>query len=213
MADIDLSPDVVTVAATRVDGGLTVSRFITQEYRAPTEEEIKNGAPLVKIPNGKPREITPEFVNEVYARKRTGGDVIVSWEFVPNDYCDETTDRTFRNAWKHDRGGRKPKHDMPKAREIHRVYLRKARMAEFCRLDNDYRIADEAGDTKARKEIGALRQKFRDVTEDPRIEAAQTVEELKALRLEALIPETKGEKYMEKVRVSPAIPGVVEARK
>jgi hypothetical protein len=217
MAEIDLSDDVVTVAATRADGGLTVSRFITQTYRAPTEEEIRNGAPLVKIPNGRPREITPEVVNEVYGRrlqliaegKKPPGSEIVTWEFVPNDYLDEDTDDTFRNAWVHEhgKGQRKPDHDMPKAREIQRVYLRKARIAEFDRLDNDYRIADEAGDQNAKKEIGTLRQKFRDVTDDPRIEQAQTVEELKALRLDVLVPETLGEKHTDKMRISPAIPG------
>lgn len=203
---MDLRPDVITVAATRADGGLTVSRFIVREYRAPTEDEMAKGiTDRVAF-----REIdpTPEFINEVYARKRTGGDIIVSWEIVPNDYCDTGTDRTFRNAWAHEHGKsqRSPRHDMPKAREIHRVYLRKARMAEFCRLDNDYRIADEANDQKAKKDIGAVKQKFRDVTDDPRIEACQTVEELKALRLDVLVPETLGVKYMEKLRVSPDIP-------
>lgn len=185
-------PDVVTVAATRADGGLTVSRFIISE-----ENPV----------------ITTEVVNEVYGRrviqiaegKKPPGDAIVSWRFVPNDFVDENTDDTFRNAWKDDGNG-KPDHDMPKAREIHRAHLRRARVAEFDRLDNDYRVADEAGDHQAKKDIGAVRQKFRDVTEDPRIEAAQTIDELKALRLEQLVPETKGEKSTDKLRVSPAIP-------
>jgi hypothetical protein len=215
MAEIETAPDVVTVAATRADGGLTVSRFVIQEYRAPTEDEIKKGAPLVKVPNGKPREITPEVVNEVYGRrdqqiaegKKPPGNAVVSWEFVPNDYINEDNDDTFRNAWVHKRGQRKPEHDMPKAREICRVYLRRARVAEFDRLDNEYRIADEAGDQQAKKNIGAIKQKFRDVTEDPRIENAKTVEELKALRLEVLVPETLGEKVTDKMRINSAIPG------
>jgi hypothetical protein len=177
------NPDVVTVVISRADGGTSIKRIITSEL-APTPENIE--AELAKR-------------SHVFAG--------ATWEIVPNDYVDENTDRTYRNAWVHAKGRKKPDHDMPKAREIQKVYLRKARMAEFCRLDNDYRIADEAGDQKAKKDIGALRQKFRDVTEDPRIEAAQTVEELKACRLDALIPETLGEKYMNKLRVSPDIPG------
>lgn len=174
---------MITIAISRADGGTTIKR-ITNEID-PTPENIE--AELAKRPH-------------MFAG--------ATWEIVPNDYCDENTDRTYRNAWKHTKGSGKPDHDMPKAREIHRVYLRKARLAEFCRLDNEYRLADEAGDVKTKKEIGALRQKFRDVTVDPRIEAAQTVEELKALRLDALVPETKGVNYMhDKMKISPDIPG------
>ncbi len=213
MAEIDLRPDVVTVAATRADGGLTVSRFVTQEYRAPTTEDIAAGI-TTKVPNGRPKEITPEVVNKSYER-REGNAAVVSWEFVPNDYLGEDTDRTFRTAWVHARGRKKPDHDIAKAREIVRVHLRTVRLAEFCRLDTQYAQADEAGDQDAKKEIGALRQKFRDVTEDPRIDAAQTVDELKELlNLKVLVPETVGRSYMkEKMRVNPAIPGVVEREK
>lgn len=186
-------PEVVTVAATREDGGLTVSRFV-----------ISREHPV----------ITPEWINEIYARKaRDTGKVVVSWEIVPNDYLTDDDDVTYRNAWKHNSGGRKPDHDMPKAREIHRVHLRRARVAEFDRLDNDYRIADEKSDQKAKKDVGELRQKFRDVTDDPRIEAAQTVEELKALPLKALIPETMGIKATDKMRMnSSAIPSMQDKK-
>lgn len=192
------APDVKTVAITRVDGGVTVLRIIEVEYTSSGEVRAKF-------------DITPEYVDALIQKHIDGGNwngllKPVSWEFVPNDYMHEDDDYTYRNAWVHAPGGKKPNHDMPKAREIHRVYLRKARLAEFCRLDNDYRIADEANDQAEKARIGAHRQAFRDVTEDPRIEAATTVEELKALRLDALLPEiTKGEKYMDKMRVSPHI--------
>jgi hypothetical protein len=175
-------PDVVTIAISRADGGTTIKRLVTSEI-APTPENIE--AELAKRPH-------------MFAG--------ATWEIVPNDYVDENTDRTFRAAWVHARGRKKPDHDMPKAREIHRVHLRRARLAEFDRLDNDYRMADEAGDAQAKKDIAAVRQKFRDVTDDPRIEAAQTVEELKALKLAALVPETLGVKSTDKMRISPAIP-------
>jgi len=181
-------PDVRTVAVSRVDGGVTVLRVIENEY-GPHGEIRKH------------HDITPDYVERLIAKYDWKGSLApVGWEFVPNDYVDETTDHTYRNAWKHNKGGKKPDHDMTKARELQRIHLRKARLAEFCRLDNDYRIADEAGDVKAKKEIGALRQKFRDVPAHPSIEAAQTVEELKLLRLDALVPETKGEVYMDKMR-------------
>lgn len=189
-----MAPDVQTVAVSRVDGGLTIVRIVETEYHV--DGSIH-----------KQYNITPEYIDAIIAKYNwQGGEAAVSWELVPNDYLTDDTDVTYRNAWVHKKGSKKPDHDMSKAREIQRVYLRKARMAEFCRLDNDYRIADEAGNIAEKQRIGRERQAFRDVTEDPRIEAASTVEELKALRLDVLLPEiTKGEEYMDKLRVSPAI--------
>ncbi len=182
------APDVKTVVVTRVDGGVTVVRVIENEY-GPDGEMLKHHG------------ITPDYVERLIAKYNWQGRLApVSWEFVPNDYVNEDTDHTYRDAWKHKKGGKKPDHDMTKAREIQRIHLRKARLAEFCRLDNDYRIADEAGDIKAKTKIGALRQKFRDVTKHPSIEAAQTVADLKKLRLDTLVPETKGVVYMDKMR-------------
>lgn len=188
MSEADGAPDVVTVVITRADGGLTVKRIIENEYR--------DGALVLH------RDVTPEFI-EAELAKRAVFDGHLGWEIVPNDYCE--TDRTYRNAWKHEPGRKKPDHDMDKARLIQRIYLRKSRLAEFCRLDNEYRIAEEAGDAVAKKKIAAAKQKFRDVTADPRIEAAQTVEDLKLITLKALLPEeTLGEKYMDRMRFSTA---------
>lgn len=202
-----------------------VSKEVIVNDKKTTVYEVIHVEPITTpIPSGKPRPATPERVNAtiqqyidagVWDGPKTMWKVPAThpngnykWEIVPNDYLNETTDKTFRNAWVHDhgKGQQKPVHDMPKAREIHRVYLRKARFVEFCRLDNEYVIAEDAGDLEAKKVIGALRQKFRDVTEDTRIEAAQTIEELKSLKLVDLIPETQGVNYMtEKMRVSPSI--------
>jgi hypothetical protein len=199
---MDLSPDVVTVAITRPDGGMTIKRIIVTEYREPNNKEIAAGKTGRQVAIR--REPTSEFIEaEIAKREALHGS---TWRIVPNDYCDEATDRTYRNAWVDAPGRNKPDHDMPKAREIQRVFLRKQRLAEFCRLDNDYRIADEAGDVETKTRVGALRQKFRDVTEDPRIEEAKTVEELKQLTLKELVPETVGESFMNaKMRVSPSI--------
>lgn len=198
---MDTTPETVTVVITRADGGMTVKKIIRTEFNEPQEGDE---FPFPSLH----RDITPEFIEAELAKRPHMFANHQGWEIVPDDYVDDTTDRTFRNAWVHTKGKGKPDHDMSKAREIHRVYLRKARLAEFCRLDNDYRIADEAGDVPEKRRIGAERQAFRDVTDDPRIEAAQNVDELKALRLETLLPEiTKGVSYMnQKMRVSPFIP-------
>lgn len=189
MSAADDAPDIVTVVITRADGGLTVKRIIEKEYR--------DGKLVRRV------EVTPEFI-EAELAKREVFKGHLGWEIVPNDYLNEATDCTYREAWKHMPGSKKPGHDMDKARLLQRIYLRKSRMAEFDRLDSEYRLADEANDQAEKKRIGAIKQKFRDVTADPRIEAAQTIEELKRLTLKEIVPETIGEKYTDKMRFGTA---------
>lgn len=95
------------------------------------------------------------------------------------------TDRTFRNAWKHDGGG-KVVHDMDKARELKKDQLRVLRKPLLADLDVAYMLADEKGDTAAKSDIAKQKQALRDVTDDPAIEAAATPEELKAAMPAAL---------------------------
>lgn len=193
----ELSPDTVKAAVRRVDGGLTILVVVVGTY------EIVNG---VRVKTSE-RDPVEAIERALYKFERDGvwtkenGKKHVDWEIVHDSFTNDTgTDITYRDAWVHTPGAKKPGHDIVRAREIQRVYLRKARLAEFCRLDNDYRIADEANDHAAKAEIGRLRQKFRDVTADPRIDEAQTVEELKKLRLDYLIPETLGERHTDKMR-------------
>lgn len=186
---MDLAPDVVTVAVSRVDGGVTIMRVIKTSYRAPSEEERAKG--ITEKVVRREVDVTPEYVE--YQIKRyvddkcwIGGQLPTTWRFVPNDYLDDATDRTYRDAWKDVAGKNKPEHDMVKARDIHRARLRKLRGSLLDALDADYMRADEAGDNKLKKEIAAKKQKLRDVPAHPSIEAAQTTEELKACTLEAL---------------------------
>lgn len=88
-------------------------------------------------------------------------------------------DRTYRNAWTHD--GKKVCHDMVKAREVHRELIRRAREPLLKALDVDYQRADEQGSTMVKQTIAARKQTLRDLPADPRIEAAQTIDELKAI--------------------------------
>jgi hypothetical protein len=82
----------------------------------------------------------------------------------------------WKAAWKFD--GDKVAVDMPTAREVHRNRLRQARAPRFVEADNAVKIADDSRNSKARAAAGAYRQALRDVTADPAIEAAATVEEL-----------------------------------
>lgn len=206
-----LTPDVVTVAITREDGGLTIMRVITAEYQKPTrparvssigpdgEEVFEPEEPLSDRILVRQHDVTNEYIEALIAKRyepapghpngvwsRENGKRAASWRFVPNDFVDETVDRTYRNAWKDSPGADRPGHDMVKARNVHRDILRRKRSREMDDLDIEYQRADEANDQNRKREVALRKQKLRDVTADPRIEAAQTVEDLKALTLEAL---------------------------
>lgn len=93
-------------------------------------------------------------------------------------------DRTFRQAWTFD--GKSIVTDMDKAREIKRDILRVERAPLLDALDVEYQKADEADDKDKKAAIAAKRQALRDVTKDAAIDAANTPEELKAVRPAAL---------------------------
>lgn len=69
--------------------------------------------------------------------------------------------------------------DMQKAREIWRNKIRSQRAEEFKQLDTEYMIADESGDDAKKNAVIVRKKQLRDAPEDPRIDAANTVEELK----------------------------------
>jgi hypothetical protein len=181
---MNLAPDVVTVAVSRVDGGVTIMRVIKTSYRKPEEGEGNERVVRRQV------DVTDEYIQKQVDKHVEGGNWVgdyapVSWRVVPNDYLDDTNLPDYRDAWK-DTGKDKPEHDMVKARDIHRARLRKLRGNYLDALDAEYMRADEAGDNQAKKAVAAKKKKFRDVTEHPAIEAAQTPEELKACTLQAL---------------------------
>lgn len=95
------------------------------------------------------------------------------------------TDRTYRNAWRDT--GTSIVHDMVHARNLHRDMLREARTFQFTELDLEYMKADELDDKETKKRVVAERQRLRDITKHPAIEAAQTIEDLKAVGVDSLI--------------------------
>lgn len=178
-------PDIITVAVSRVDGGLTILRIITTEYR-PTTDEEKAAGKGDRIANWT-IDPTPAYIASIIAKHSWKGTPheAVSWRIVPNDIVNEETDRTFRNAWK-DGGGSKPEVDMPKAREIHKERLRRMRAPLLEDLDIEYILADEQGDTSKKKAVAQRKQILRDITLDPEIEAATTPEQLKVAAISKL---------------------------
>ena len=94
-------------------------------------------------------------------------------------------DRTFRGAWQFN--GDVVEVDMAAARDIHRDNLRAERAPLLDALDAYWFRAAETNDATSQANIAAQKQALRDVTNDARIEAATTPDELKALTLNALL--------------------------
>lgn len=69
--------------------------------------------------------------------------------------------------------------DMVKAREIKRDMIRAERAAMLAALDLEFMRAVEVGDTSKQQTIAAKKQRLRDATLDPAIDAAKTPDELK----------------------------------
>jgi hypothetical protein len=107
------------------------------------------------------------------------GDEYVSYAAVSAD--DIPTHRDYRNGWAFD--GKTIVHDMVRCRDIHRDKLRELRKPKLAALDIAYQRADEAGDSKLKKDIAKQKQVLRDITKNPRIEAAKTVDDLKKITL------------------------------
>ena len=95
------------------------------------------------------------------------------------------TDRTFRGAWTFE--GDAVEVDMAAARDIHKDNLRAERTPRMEQLDVDFMQALEAGTSTT--QIATDKQTLRDITDDSRIAAATTPDELKALDLATLLGE------------------------
>jgi hypothetical protein len=158
--------DLVWVAITRSDGGLSLMQFVEKEHRSLQGEGWQ-------IPP------TPENINKEI--KRAGLDC-VSWRIIADE--DVPLDRSFRNAWKDDG---KISVDMPKAREIQKDVLRRERGNRLAALDIEFMRAIEKNDKKALDAIATRKQVLRDATDAPEIANAKTPEELKVLMLDSLI--------------------------
>jgi hypothetical protein len=146
------------------DSVMVMTMFLKDGYgtlnRKGTKEEI---------------EMTIKKASEMYPPERLP---IIGWEEIEDENI--VSDRTFRNAWI-TKGGKKIDHDMNKAREIHREKLRAARVPILEKLDVDYIIADENNNSDEKNRIVKDKQRLRDITKDPRIDAANNIEALKII--------------------------------
>lgn len=71
--------------------------------------------------------------------------------------------------------------DMAKAVEIQRNRIRATREPLLAALDVEFMRAVERGDQAEQARVVAEKQRLRDLTNDPRLTAAQTVDELKII--------------------------------
>lgn len=117
------------------------------------------------------------------------------WSEVPVEQV--PSDRTYRNAWVFDHDAKAFSHDMPKAREIHKGFMRTARTPLLAALDVAYIKADEKGPSGAaekaqiaaeKAQIAAKKAVLRDCTKLPAIDAAATIDDLRAVWIPELGP-------------------------
>ena len=159
------------IAISRDDGSVAIMSFLT-EGRSP---ELPNGA--AGFSDGSwAREANDKNISDEISKTFPTG--VVSWRRITSN--DIPVDRTFRNAWV-DRG--KIETDIEKAKVIKLGLLRDARAEAFPELDALWMRAVGQGDLALAAEIEAKREVLRNIPADPRIEAAVSVEELKAIEL------------------------------
>ena len=173
----------VYLALSMSDGTVSIMGFGTLNLRPPLAGELATH--FVEGPFGRllavasRREVNDDEVRAEIAKiVWESGAYVVSWRLLDGepDLNDE-----YRDAWRDVRGSRDIEYDMPRARDLYRNGLRKARDQAFAKLDNVRRDAEDAEDRPRLRELAAVRQRLKDAPQDPRIEAAQTVAELREL--------------------------------
>ena len=102
---------------------------------------------------------------------------VVQYSDLPDDRVGEG--ETYRDGLEHD--GTKLVHSIAKCREIKRTHLRIERTDKLFELDGRWMRATGQGKKAEADAVEAERQKWRDAPADPRIDAAQSVEELKQI--------------------------------
>jgi hypothetical protein len=168
----------VTVAISMDDGSLSVMEFCVTG-RSPTLPpgatwSVKGGDAWVRPPTDV--NIAAEIAKAlptVEGRPQPVGFKLVDRSVFP-------ADRTYRNAWKLE--GAKVVHDMPRARERHRELLRHESGNALMALEREWVPASHDKDNVALKRIGDEHKRLREFPNDPRIEAATTIDELRAIK-------------------------------
>lgn len=167
----------IYVAIERSDGTVAHMAFQT-ECRAPSRPQgqwmpAANGAWAIL-----PTDENIAFeVSRVAKMWEADGVSVVSWKRLTNAEHEQFNEfRQHRDALELVSG--KIQHNMAKARELHRDLLRHQRAEKLLVLDAAHTGATALGDKGRADNIEAMRVELRDLTSDPRIDAATTVGEL-----------------------------------
>lgn len=165
--------ETIPLSVTLEDGSQVIHYFMTtgRGSQLPTKAYWSGPMQWKRDPVD---EVIVENLNNAFADRPW-----VSWRKLSTGDIPE--DRTFRDAWVDD--GKTITHDMAKAKELKRAHLRHERAALFPGLDGQWSRAFGQGNKAEADAIEARRQALRDAPADPRIDAATTVEELKAVVL------------------------------
>lgn len=155
-------------ALTLVDGSLAIMSFITKGFNSDGSVQFE-------------RDATDENLRAEF--KKASLDVA---SYRPIVDADLPPSRDYRNAWI-DTGKGPLKHDMAKARGIHRDRIRVQRKPRFVDLDSEALRAIEDGDAAKLAGVKTAKQKLRDAPADPRIDNANNVAALAALTLDVLV--------------------------
>jgi len=166
------------IAVEFVDGSpMAIVQWITQGYG----DTLPDGGTWLRPGCWIRPTNRPELVERKLAVIFADRAAIRSWRFVAP--AEIPTDRTYRNAWMDT--GTSVQHDMTKARALHRNMLRNERVERMLVLDQEWMAATRANDRAAIVDIDRRKQELLDITDDPRIDAATTTEELKQITLPA----------------------------
>lgn len=168
------------------DGTVTVMAFATRS-RSPT---LPSGARWLdgtqalweRTPDDKniQAEINKAFpgVNQLGIKRPT----CVAYHRIED--ADLPAQRDYRNAWEF--VGGKVTENLAKAKEIHRDRLRRERTELLVPLDIEVSKSIAIGDLAAAQTAESQRQALRDITEDPRIDAATSVDELRQITVQSI---------------------------
>jgi hypothetical protein len=160
------------ISLTFNDGTIAIMQFVLNP-RLPDGAELPGYDPKTGTRVASDEAITHEIERSAFP----DGKHVVKWRRIKPQ--DVPQDRSFRNAWRD--SGQHIYHDMPSCREIHKQSIRARRAPLLQQLDVEYQRALEENNVGYRNQVIAKKRKLRDATDDSRIEAAVSPDELKLI--------------------------------
>lgn len=122
---------------------------------------------------------------------RLGDPTMIGWKRLSaEEHAMFNADREYRDAMTLKAG--KIEHDMPKARELHKARIRHLNGDKFMTMDREWVDANARGDTAEAAAVELRRKALRDAVNDPRIDEAKTLEELKVVTPHAVPQDSPG---------------------